>query len=73
MEPIRMAQPLPAGGIVTGRVSPGAADTLVANAMVSFFALDSASRSIFLGSGRTDSAGHYDIVLPDVAEPAVDP
>jgi hypothetical protein len=73
MDPIRLSQPLPAGGIVTGRVSPGGADMLVANAMVSFFSLDSNSHSVLLGSVKTDLAGHYDVVLPDVADPGVGP
>ena len=73
MEPIRMSRPLPVGGIVSGRVTPGGADTLVTNAMVSFFSLDSSAHSVLLGSARTDSLGHYDVVLPDVAQPVVGP
>jgi hypothetical protein len=73
LDPIRIAQPLPVGGVVSGRISPGAANTLVSNAMVSFFALDASGRSVFLGGGRTDPAGHYDVVLPDVATSSVSP
>jgi hypothetical protein len=73
MDSIRLSQPLRVGGIVTGRVSPGGADTLVGNAMVSFFSLDSNSHSVLLGSARTDLTGYYDVVLPDVAQPGVGP
>jgi len=73
MEPIRMSRPLPVGGIVSGRLTPGGADTLVPYAMVSFFSLDSYAHSILLGGARTDSLGHYDVVLPDVAQPVVGP
>ena len=73
MDSIRMSRPLPVGGIVSGRLSPGGADTLVPNAMVSFFSLDSSAHSVLLGSARTDSLGHYDVVLPDVAQPVVGP
>ncbi len=68
-----MSQPLPVGGVVTGRVSPGGPDAVVTNAMVSFFSLDSSAHSVLLGSARTDSLGHYDVVLPDVAQPVVGP
>ena len=73
MESMRMSQPLPVGGVVTGRVSPGGPDAVVTNAMVSFFSLDSSAHSVLLGSARTDSLGHYDVVLPDVAQPVVGP
>ena len=73
MEPMRLSQPLPVGGVVTGRLSPGGPDAVVSNAMVSFFSLDSSNHSVLLGSARTDSMGHYDIVLPDVAQPGIGP
>jgi len=73
MDSIRMSQPLPVGGVVSGRLTPGGADTLVPNAMVSFFSLDSHKQSVLLGSARTDSLGHYDVVLPDVAQPVLGP
>jgi hypothetical protein len=73
MESIRLSQPLPAGGVVTGRLSLGGANLLVANATVSFYSLDSNAHGVLLGSARTDSTGRYDVVLPDVAQPGVGP
>jgi hypothetical protein len=73
MDAIRISRALRLGGLVTGRLSPGAADSPVRNAMLSFFSLDPNGRSIFLGGGRTDDAGHYDIVLPDIAQAGAGP
>jgi len=70
MGPLRISNALHVGGTVIGRLSPGAADTLVANAMVSFFSVDlNGQHSVFLGGSRTDAQGHYDAYLPDVAQP----
>src|SRR2546430_7762879 len=53
------SQPLPVGGVVTGRVSPGGPDAVVTNAMVSFFSLDSSAHSVLLGSARTDRSEEH--------------
>jgi len=69
MEPLLISNALHVGGTVRGRLSPGGADALVANAMVNFFSVDLNGHSVFLGSSRTDTQGHYDAYLPDVAQP----
>jgi hypothetical protein len=69
MGPLLISNALHVGGTVRGRLSPGGADALVANAMVNFFSVDLNGHSVFLGSSRTDSQGHYDAYLPDVAQP----
>ena len=69
MGPLLISNALHVGGTVIGRLSPGAVDTLVSNAMVSFFSVDLNGHSVFLGGGRTDAQGHYDAYLPDVAQP----
>jgi hypothetical protein len=69
MPSLQISKALHVGGTVTGRLSPGGADTLVANAMVSFFSVDLNGHSVFLGSSPTDALGHYDAYLPDVAQP----
>jgi len=46
----------------------------VGGATVDFFALDaSGGRSVLIGSGLSDSAGRYQVVLPDVPAPADQP
>ncbi len=66
---IQISPPLRVGGTVGGAV-PGAPETPVLGAQVSFFALDASGHSVLLGRGMTDSLGHYDVILPDVAQPA---
>ena len=69
MGPLRISNALHVCGTVIGRLSPGAVDKLVSNAMVSFLSVDLTGHSVFLGGGRTDAQGHYDAYLPDVAQP----
>ena len=69
MGPLQISDALHVGGTVRGRLSPGGADALVANAMVNFFSVDLNGHSVFLGGSRTDAQGHYDAYLPDVAQP----
>jgi len=69
MAPLLISNALHVGGTVRGRLSPGGADALVANAMVNFFSVDLNGHSVFLGGSRTDTQGHYDAYLPDVAQP----
>ena len=61
---IAISPPLLVGGTVQN-----AAGQPVANATVSFFALDTFSHGVLLGSAPTDVKGHYNVVLPDVAQP----
>src|SRR5438105_2852748 len=69
MAPLLISNALHVGGTVRGRLSPGGADALVANAMVNFFSVDLNGHSVFLGGSRTDTQGHQDAYLPDVAQP----
>ena len=62
---IAMSPPLLVAGTVQG---PSAA---VANATVSFFALDTQGHGVLLGAAPTDASGHYRVILPDVAQPGV--
>jgi hypothetical protein len=58
--------------VVAGTVHgapPGQADQPVANATVSFFALDANGNGVLLGSAPTDAKGQYQAILPDVAQP----
>jgi hypothetical protein len=67
---ISLSPPLSVVGTIAGRLSPGASDTRVIGATVSFFALDaSGQHSVFLGSALTDQSGQFKAVLPDVQNP----
>ena len=48
---------------------PGGHDAPVANATVSFYALDTNGHGVLLGSAATDAKGQYKAILPDVAQP----
>ncbi|GAC1341767.1 MAG: hypothetical protein NVSMB23_13760 [Myxococcales bacterium] len=64
---VHLAVPLEVVGIVRAN----ATGVPVGLATVDFFALDSASHAVVIGSGVTDSrSGAYRIVLPDVRNPA---
>jgi hypothetical protein len=65
---IMLSPPLTAFGRVHG-APPGGSDAPVANATVSFYALDANGHGILLGSSATDSMGQYKAILPDVAQP----
>jgi len=65
---IVLSPPLTVGGTVHG-APPGGVDAPVANATVSFYALDANGHGILLGSSATDSKGLYKAILPDVAQP----
>jgi hypothetical protein len=65
---IMLSPPLTVGGRVLGS-PPGSVDAPVANATVSFYALDANGHGILLGSSLTDSKGLYKAILPDVAQP----
>ena len=65
---IAISPPLVVGGTVHG-APPGGTDQPVANATVSFYALDATGHSVLLGSAPTDALGHYKAILPDVAQP----
>jgi hypothetical protein len=69
---IVLSTPLTVGGVVKGS-APGGAQPKVADALVSFYALDASGHSVFLGSGLTDTNGQYSAVLPDVAQPGASP
>jgi hypothetical protein len=61
---------LPAPLAVVGTVRKNNGTEVVVGAAVDFFALDaSGARSTLIGSGLTDSQGHYRAVLPDVSSP----
>jgi hypothetical protein len=49
------------------------AATVLPGATVTFYSLDSNGRSVLLGSALTDRNGHYEAVLPDVADPSAGP
>jgi hypothetical protein len=77
LPPFGSSTPLPAVQLspslaVVGTVTATRSTTVpVAGVTVDFFALDSTrARSVLIGSGLTDSLGHYRAVLPDVALPA---
>jgi hypothetical protein len=66
---LQLSQPLEVVGTVSGN-STGSALVPLAGATVEFFALDSTGvHSLSLGSGITDSSGHYKALLPDVEQP----
>ena len=77
LPPIAISPPLVARGTVCSASTAPAAngagcaqgDPVVANATVSFYALDAQGHSVLLGSAPTDAKGHYQAVLPDVAQP----
>jgi len=61
---------LPAPLVVVGTVKKSNGTEVVVGAAVDFFALDArGARSTLIGSGLTDSQGHYRAVLPDVPSP----
>jgi hypothetical protein len=65
---VQLSPPLAVVGTVTAARST---TVPVAGVTVDFFALDSTgARSVLIGSGLTDSLGHYRAMLPDVASPA---
>lgn len=64
---IRISSPLQLVGTVSG-AKTGGPETLVVGAQVTFFALDAQGHSVLLGSGLTDPQGHYQAILPDVAQ-----
>ena len=68
---IQISPALHAVGSVCGGVCR--LDTVVAGATVSFYSVDSNGRSVLLGSALTDRNGHYEAVLPDVADPGASP
>jgi hypothetical protein len=55
---------------VVGTVRAGANGAPIGLATVDFFALDSTSHAVVIGTGVTDTTGVYKIVLPDVLNPA---
>ncbi len=65
---IDLSPPLTAVGKVHG-APPGGPDAPIANATVSFYALDADGHAILLGTSATDALGRYQTVLPDVAQP----
>jgi hypothetical protein len=71
---VQISTPLKVWGTVKG-TAPGVADSPIAGALVSFFALDASGHSVFLGSAITQtqssSVGQYEVTLPDVAEPGI--
>jgi carboxypeptidase family protein len=69
---VQISPPLKVVGTVKGS-APNVADSLVADAMLSFYSLDTNGRSVFLGSARTDPQGRYEAVLPDVKQPGLAP
>ena len=68
---VQISAPLEAVGTVRGSSPPP--DLPVADAVVSFYALDSNGGSVFLGSSRTDAQGRYTAIVPDVAQPGIGP
>ena len=71
---IALSPPLLVGGTVcfgTSNCQQATTSQRVTNATVSFFALDANGHGVLLGSGPTDTSGHYKVVLPDVAQPGV--
>lgn len=70
---VQISPPLEVVGTVKGAGAPGSLETPIADAMLSFFSLDSAGRSVFLGSARTDPQGRYAAILPDVKQPGMGP
>ena len=69
---VAISPPLLVGGTIctgTSNCQQATGSKLVTNATVSFFALDALGHGILLGSAPTDAKGHYNVVLPDVAEP----
>ncbi len=75
---IAISPPLTVGGTVCAPASPAIANATacdprinppVANATVSFYALDADGHSVLLGSAPTDSQGRYQAVLPDAVQP----
>lgn len=55
---------------VVGTVRASSTGNPVSLATVDFFALDSASNAVVIGTGVTNSNGQYTVVLPDVRNPA---
>jgi hypothetical protein len=69
LPPLQLSTALDAVGTVTKTTTNG--NQPLVGATVDFFALDaSGTRTIFIGSGLTDSQGHYRAILPDVPSPA---
>ena len=75
---ITLSPPLTVVGTVCGPANPPVSGATscdprknppVANATVSFYALDTARHSVLIGSASTDAKGQYKAVLPDVANP----
>ena len=69
---MQISPPLEAVGTVWGSAPP-APFVPVADAVVSFYTLDSKGGSVFLASSRTDAQGRYTAILPDVAQPGIAP
>jgi hypothetical protein len=69
---IQISPPLEVVGTVKGAAS-SVLDIPVADAIVSFFSLDSTGSSLLLGSARTDAQGRYTAILPDVSQPGIGP